>query len=84
MYMLPSDMNLNIRSGTAVYSNKIFVSDSGFSLERNDMVNTSAPESHKAFIICTASQRLPTKKLCQNTPEPVKCTKTKGLLWYLF
>ena len=40
IYMLPSDMNLNIRSGTIGYNNEILVSDSGFSLEKNDMVNS--------------------------------------------
>ena len=40
IYMLPNDMNLNIRSETAGYTNEILVSDSGFSLRRNDMVNT--------------------------------------------
>ena len=53
IYMLPSDLNLNIKAGPAGYSNEILVSDSGFSLERNDMVNTSAPEksSHKTPIV---------------------------------
>ena len=32
IYMLPSDMNLNIRSGTVRYHNKIFVSNGKFSL----------------------------------------------------
>ena len=32
LYMLPSDMNLKIRSGTAGYNNKILVSDGNFSL----------------------------------------------------
>ena len=36
IYMLPSDINLNIKLG---YNNKILVSDSGFSLGRNDTVN---------------------------------------------
>ena len=31
LYMLPSDMNLKIRSGTARYNNKILVSDEKFS-----------------------------------------------------
>ena len=44
IYMLPSDMNLNIKTGTAGYNNKILVSDSGFSLGKNDMVNSL--ESH--------------------------------------
>ena len=32
LYMLPSDMNLKIRSGTVGYNNKILVSDGNFSL----------------------------------------------------
>ena len=32
IYMLPGDMNLNIRSGTVGYNNKILVSDEKFSL----------------------------------------------------
>ena len=32
IYMLPSDMNLNIKTGTVRYNNKIFVSDGKFSL----------------------------------------------------
>ena len=53
IYMFPSDMNLNIKPGTVKYSNKILVSDSRFSLGKNDKVNTlestvSTPEiSHK-------------------------------------
>ena len=38
--MLPSDLNLNIRSGTMGYNNKILVSDGNFSLGKNDKVNT--------------------------------------------
>ena len=51
--MLPSNMNLNIRSGTAGYNNEILVSDDGFSLGKNDMVNASAPTklSHKTPIV---------------------------------
>ena len=37
--MLPSDMNLKIRSGTAWYNNKILVFDGKFSLEKNENVN---------------------------------------------
>ena len=39
IYMLPSDMNLKIRSGTVGYNNKILVSDEKFSLGKNDKVN---------------------------------------------
>ena len=58
LYMLPSDMNLKIRSGTVGYNNKILVSDGNFSLGKNDDVNaegvglansleTPAMKSHK-------------------------------------
>ena len=40
IYMLPSDMNLSIRSGTAQYNNKILIYDGTFSLGKNDKVNT--------------------------------------------
>ena len=51
--MLPSDVNLNNKARTAGNKNKILVSGSGFSLRRNDMSNTSAPEKtgHKAPIV---------------------------------
>ena len=39
IYMLPSDMNLKIRSGTAGYNNEILVSDEKFSLGKNENVN---------------------------------------------
>ena len=49
LYMLPSDMNLKIRSGTAGYNNKILVSDGKFSLGKNENVNlmVSVMKSHK-------------------------------------
>ena len=39
-HMLPSDMNLNIKSGTVGYNNKFLVSDGMFSLRENSTVNT--------------------------------------------
>ena len=47
--MLPSDMNLNIRSRTVEYNNKILISDGKFSLGKNGKVNaleTPAMKSH--------------------------------------
>ena len=38
--MLPSDTNLKIKTRTVGYNNKILVSDSKFSLGKNDKVNT--------------------------------------------
>ena len=40
IYMLLSDMSLNIRSETVGYNNKLLVSDGNFSLGKNDKVNT--------------------------------------------
>ena len=39
IYMLPSDVNLKIMSGTVGYNNKILISDEKFSLGKNDEVN---------------------------------------------
>ena len=49
IYMLPSDMNVKIRSGTVGYNNKILVYDCNFSLGKNDEVNLMVPaiKSHK-------------------------------------
>ena len=41
IYMLPSYMNLKIKTGTVGYNNKILVSDEKFSLGKNDKVNAS-------------------------------------------
>ena len=77
LYMLPSDMHLKIRSGTAGYNNKILISDEKFSLGKNEKVNSSALEpasgeepvipmpkghpSHKAIVQQTHAHKL-TKK----------------------
>ena len=47
--MLPSDMNLKIKTGTVGCNNKILVSDEKFSLGKNEKVNLMVPaiESHK-------------------------------------
>ena len=49
IYMLPSDMNLKIKTGTVGYNNKILVSDGKFSLGKNNEVNLMAPvmKNHK-------------------------------------
>ena len=44
IYMLPSDMNLKIKTGTVRYNNKILVSDGNFSLGKNEKVNSLALE----------------------------------------
>ena len=40
IYMLPSDMNLKIKTGTVGYNNKILISEGKFSLGKNDEVNS--------------------------------------------
>ena len=50
IYMLPSDMNLNIRLGNVGYNNKILVSDGKFSLEKNDKVNSLKPAKDNKVI----------------------------------
>ena len=40
-------MNLNIRSGTVGYNNKILISGGKFSLGKNEKVNRPAIKSHK-------------------------------------
>ena len=45
--MLPSDMNLKIKTGTVGYNNKILVSNGKFSLGKNVEVNAPAMKSHK-------------------------------------
>ena len=43
IYMLPSCMNLNIKTGTDGYNNKILISNEKFSLGENDKVNALEP-----------------------------------------
>ena len=64
MYMLPRNMNLNIIPRTVGYHNKILVSDSGFSLGKNNVVNvpeksinkTTIVHGHKKSIVQTQSK----------------------------
>ena len=43
IYMLPTDMDLIIRSGTIGYNNKILVSNEKFSLGKNEKVYLMVP-----------------------------------------
>ena len=49
LFMLPTNMELRIRSGIVGYNNKILVSDGKFNLGKNDEVNSSKTPaiSHK-------------------------------------
>ena len=46
LYMLPTNMELRIRSGTVGYNNKILISDGKFNLRKNDEVNSPAIETN--------------------------------------
>ena len=67
IYMLPSNMNLKIKTGTVGYNNRILVSDGKFSLGKNENVNALVLEepiipmpkghpSHKAVAQQTITQ----------------------------
>ena len=62
--MLPSNMELKIKTGTVGYNNKILVSDWKFILGKNEKVNLAVPamKSHKT-----------------NSIEPTTITATQGL-----
>ena len=64
LYMLPSDMNLKIRSGIVRYNNKILVSNGKLILGKNDEVNLMVPviKSHSS-----------------NSIKPTTITATQGL-----
>ena len=57
IYMLPSDMNLNIGSGTVAYNNKILISDKKFSLGKNEKVNSL--EARSALQVETHAMKSP-------------------------
>ena len=61
--MLPSDMNLKIKSGTVRYSNKILVSDEKFSLGKNEKVNAGFTKPEKETL---------TKKTYKNQLQFIK------------
>ena len=47
LFMLPTDMELRIRSGTVGYNNKILVSDGKFNLGKNNEVNAGSAKSEE-------------------------------------
>ena len=47
IFMLPSDMNLKIKTDTVGYNNKILVSDGNFSLGKNNEVNETPKINHE-------------------------------------
>ena len=93
IYMFPSDMNLNIRSGTVRYNNKILVSDGKFSLGKNDKINASVLESvismpnHKVVAQPTHAHELAKKLTITHEEEKIALVLflTGGFTtWFMF
>ena len=70
LYMLPSDMNLKIRSEIVRYNNKILVSNGIFSLGKNEKVNASLAKSEEETMTkqTTTIHKVVTKALQPSAP----------------
>ena len=76
IYMIPSDMNLKIRSGTVRYNNKILVSDGKFILGKNEKVDlVPVMKSHKTDSLETPA----IKNHKTNSIKPTTITTSQGL-----
>ena len=71
--MLPSDMDLKIKTGTVKYNNKIIISDEKFSLGKSDDLMVPAIKSHAVTQTATNSNDslLPTKSHTPNNSHGV-------------
>ena len=81
VYMLPSNMNLKIKTGTVGYNNKILISDGNFSLGKNENVI----ESHKVTQTAANSNDVLSHvpAISQKNQEPKTITHNdEKLLWY--
>ena len=67
LFMLPSNMQLRIRSGTVGDNNKILVSDKKFNLGKNDEVNASSAKSEEET---TRKQTTTIHKVVTKAPQP--------------
>ena len=67
LFMLPSNMELRIRSGNVGYNNKILVSDGKFNLGKNDEVNAGSAKSEEET---TRKQMTTIHKVVTKTPQP--------------
>ena len=100
IYMIPSDMNLKIRSGTVGYNNKILVSDEKFIIRKNENINSLEPtamKSHKDSNLVkhtavthkdsgTAVTHKDLERKMTITHEEKKILTLTGIftIWYLF
>ena len=70
IYMLPSDMNLKIWSGTVGYNNKILVSDGNFSLGKNDEVNAGLAKPEEKTTTKDSQKLTTIHKVVTQAPQP--------------
>ena len=79
IYMLPSNMQLKIKTGTVGYNNKILVSDGKFILGKNEKVNSleapSAPQAETPTIKSHKTNSLETPTIT-STQTAVNCERT--------
>ena len=67
LFMLPTNMELRIRSGTVGYNSKILVSDEKFNLGENDEVNVGSAKSEEET---TRKQTTTIHKVVTKAPQP--------------
>ena len=97
IYMLPSNMNLNIRFGTVRHNNKILISDGKFSLGKNEKVNaleapamkstqTSATHKHleRTAVTHRDSEQKPTTTHEEEKIAFVLSLTGIFMIWYTF
>ena len=91
VYKLPSDMNLNIKTGTVWYNNKILISDGKFSMGKNDEVNAipTITHSRKQTITHLRKQTITHAQKQTITHEDEKVALVLSLadgfaIWYAF
>ena len=72
IYMLPSNMELKIKTGTVGYNNKILISVGNFSLGKNDEVNLMTPIKNQK----TNSLETPTIKNHKTNPLETPAMKS--------
>ena len=71
IYMLPSDMNLKIKTGTIGYKNKIPISDGKFSPGKNNEVNAPTMKSHAQTATDSNDLLVHTPTITHKNQEPL-------------
>ena len=77
LFMLPSDMELRIKTGTVGYNNKILVSDGNFSLVKNDEVNAGLAKSEEET---TTKQATTIHKVITKAPQLLPAPAEKAII----